>query len=130
MLAGVAGETGRLLVLDREAVIALADLYADASRWDDLELFLRGALADGVPGAPPIITAELHRRLAACYERLGRDDDAYETLLTADRLHRGHIGVKLALGENRFASLKNNFPEKADALYAKEIADVKARYAK
>ena len=34
------------------------------------------------------------------------------------------------MGENRFASLKNNFPEKADALYAKEIADVKARYAK
>ena len=34
------------------------------------------------------------------------------------------------MGENRFASLKNNFPEKADALYAKEVEDVKARYAK
>ena len=34
------------------------------------------------------------------------------------------------MGENRFASLKNNFPEKADALYQKEIADVKARYNK
>ena len=34
------------------------------------------------------------------------------------------------LGENRFASLKNNFPERADALYQKEIADVKARYQK
>ena len=34
------------------------------------------------------------------------------------------------MGENRFAALKNNFPERADALYAKEIADVKARYAK
>ncbi|WP_295582895.1 pyruvate:ferredoxin (flavodoxin) oxidoreductase [uncultured Oscillibacter sp.] len=34
------------------------------------------------------------------------------------------------MGENRFASLKNNFPGKADALYAKEIADVKARYAR
>ncbi len=34
------------------------------------------------------------------------------------------------MGENRFASLKNNFPAKADALYEKEIADVKARYAK
>ncbi len=32
------------------------------------------------------------------------------------------------MGENRFASLKNNFPDRADALYAKEIADVKARY--
>ena len=34
------------------------------------------------------------------------------------------------MGENRFVSLKNNFPEKADALYAKAIADVKSRYAK
>ena len=34
------------------------------------------------------------------------------------------------MGENRFASLKNNFPEKADALYQKEISDVKARYNK
>ncbi len=32
------------------------------------------------------------------------------------------------MGENRFASLKNNFPDKADALYAKEAEDVKARY--
>ena len=38
--------------------------------------------------------------------------------------------MEFLMGENRFASLKNNFPEKADALYAKEIADVKARYAK
>ncbi|HIY38216.1 MAG TPA: pyruvate:ferredoxin (flavodoxin) oxidoreductase [Candidatus Agathobaculum merdigallinarum] len=34
------------------------------------------------------------------------------------------------MGENRFASLKNNFPERADALYQKAIADAKARYAK
>ena len=34
------------------------------------------------------------------------------------------------MGENRFASLKNHFPDKADALYAKEVEDVKARYAK
>ena len=34
------------------------------------------------------------------------------------------------MGENRFASLKNNFPDKADTLYAKEVEDVKARYAK
>ena len=32
------------------------------------------------------------------------------------------------MGENRFASLKNNFPDKADALYAKEVEDVKTRY--
>ncbi|MET0017068.1 pyruvate:ferredoxin (flavodoxin) oxidoreductase [Oscillibacter sp.] len=34
------------------------------------------------------------------------------------------------MGENRYASLKNNFPERADALYEKNIADAKARYAK
>ena len=38
--------------------------------------------------------------------------------------------MEFMMGENRFASLKNNFPEKADALYAKEVEDVKARYAK
>ena len=34
------------------------------------------------------------------------------------------------MGENRFASLKNNFPDRADVLYEKAIADIKARYAK
>ena len=34
------------------------------------------------------------------------------------------------MGENRFASLKNNFPDQADALYAKEVEDVKSRYAR
>ena len=34
------------------------------------------------------------------------------------------------MGENRYASLKNNFPEKADALYEKTVAGAKARYAK
>ncbi|MCI2055960.1 MAG: pyruvate:ferredoxin (flavodoxin) oxidoreductase [Oscillibacter sp.] len=34
------------------------------------------------------------------------------------------------MGENRFASLKNNFPDRADGLYAKAIADAKARYAR
>ena len=34
------------------------------------------------------------------------------------------------MGENRFASLKNNFPERANALYEKEIENLKARYEK
>ena len=34
------------------------------------------------------------------------------------------------MGENRFASLKNNFPGKADALYEKAVEDVKARCAR
>ena len=34
------------------------------------------------------------------------------------------------MGENRFASLKNNFPDRADALYQKAICDIQARYKK
>ena len=34
------------------------------------------------------------------------------------------------MGENRFASLKNNFPGKADALYERAVEDVKARCAR
>ena len=34
------------------------------------------------------------------------------------------------MGENRFASLKNNFPDKADALYEKTIKEIEARYEK
>ncbi len=34
------------------------------------------------------------------------------------------------MGESRFASLKNNFPDRADALYARVIADIKGRYAR
>ncbi len=91
-------------------VLALADLYRDAARWDELETTLRDALGDigdaSAPAAPTAeataITVELHRRLADAQERLGRDDDAYQTLLAADRLHRGHLVIKLALGENRY----------------------------
>ena len=36
--------------------------------------------------------------------------------------------IDFLMGENRFASLKTNFPERADALYEKELEDVKARY--
>ena len=84
------------------AIIALADFYADAERWNDLEAFLREILAEGVPGATPPVIAELHRRLAHAHEKLGRDEDAYQTLVAADRLHRGHLLIKLALGENRY----------------------------
>jgi Tfp pilus assembly protein PilF len=84
------------------AIVALLDLRGDAGRWADVENFLRGRLADGVPGASPAVHAELNRRLADAQERLGDEEQAYQTLLTADRLHRGHALIKLALGENRF----------------------------
>ncbi|HEU4726643.1 MAG TPA: hypothetical protein VFT22_02105, partial [Kofleriaceae bacterium] len=85
------------------AIIALADFYADAGRWEDLEAFLREVL-DGsmLAAAPAALVADLHRRLANAHEKLGRDDDAYQTLVAADRLHRGHLLIKLALGENRY----------------------------
>ena len=85
------------------AIIALADFYADAGRWNDLEMFLREVL-DGtvLAAAPAALVADLHRRMALAHEKLGRDEDAYQTLVAADRLHRGHLLIKLALGENRY----------------------------
>ncbi|MEM9489290.1 MAG: tetratricopeptide repeat protein, partial [Myxococcota bacterium] len=83
------------------AIIARADLLSESERWDDLAAFLAGVLP-AVAEAPSATQAELHRRLAMAYEKLGRDDEAYQTLLGADRLHRGHLLVKLALGENRY----------------------------
>ncbi|MBA3822065.1 MAG: tetratricopeptide repeat protein, partial [Deltaproteobacteria bacterium] len=85
------------------AIVALADFYADATRWNDLEAFLREVL-DGslLAAAPAALIADLHRRLATAHEKLGRDEDAYQTLVAADRLHRGHLLIKLALGENRY----------------------------
>lgn len=96
------------------AVVALADYYADRERWQDLEAFLRetlegegeagdhGAPRTALAEAPPALTADLQRRLASAFEKLGRDEEAYQTLLAADRLHRGHLLIKLALGENRY----------------------------
>jgi tetratricopeptide (TPR) repeat protein len=85
------------------AIVALADFYADAERWTDLEAFMKEIL-DGTTlvAAPPALVADLHRRLATAHERLGRDEEAYQTLVAADRLHRGHLLIKLAIGENRY----------------------------
>ncbi|MDX2088094.1 MAG: hypothetical protein SFX73_09595 [Kofleriaceae bacterium] len=85
------------------AIVALADFYADAARWTELESFLRENLDNNVlANAPAALIADLHRRLATAHEKLGRDEDAYQTLVAADRLHRGHLLIKLALGENRY----------------------------
>ena len=85
------------------AIVALADFYADAERWTDLEAFLKEIL-DGttLTDAPPALVADLHRRLATAHEKLGRDEEAYQTLVAGDRLHRGHLLIKLAIGENRY----------------------------
>ncbi|HET9991473.1 MAG TPA: hypothetical protein VFQ65_23250, partial [Kofleriaceae bacterium] len=85
------------------AIVALADFYADAERWSDLEAFMREIL-DGttLASAPGALVADLHRRLATAHEKLGRDEEAYQTLVAADRLHRGHLLIKLAIGENRY----------------------------
>jgi tetratricopeptide (TPR) repeat protein len=83
------------------AIIARADLLGEAERYEDLEAFLRDALPL-LESAPAETLAELNRRLAVACEHLGRDDEAYQILLAADKLHRGHLLVKLALGENRY----------------------------
>ena len=84
------------------AVIARADLLATSDRTADLESFLLEALPaiDDSESAAP--RAELRRRLALAYERQDRQDEAYQTLIEADRLDRRSLPVKLALGENRY----------------------------
>src|ERR1700712_2471187 len=68
------------------AIIALADFYADAVRWSDLEAFRRVVPAGPRPAAAPAaLIADLPRRMARAHEMLGRDDDAYQTLVAADR---------------------------------------------
>lgn len=83
------------------AILSLADLLSQAERWQDLELFLSEILPR-VEAKESDTRAELMRRLANAYDGLGRPDDAYQTLIGADRLHRGSLLVKLALGENRY----------------------------
>ncbi len=106
--AGVAVVAERRLVEALEAdpahlpaIIARADFLGQAERYEDLEAFLRETLPR-LESAPAETLAELNRRLAVACEHLGRDDEAYQILLAADKLHRGHLLVKLALGENRY----------------------------
>lgn len=86
------------------AIVSLADLYGDAGRWEDLATWLIDTIEDPEIAIKdtPGVAAELHRRLASAHEKLGREEDAYQTLLAADRLHRGNLLIKLALGENRY----------------------------
>ncbi|HWN70371.1 MAG TPA: tetratricopeptide repeat protein, partial [Haliangium sp.] len=113
------------------AIIARADLLGEAERYEDLEAFLRDALPR-LENAPAETLAELNRRLAVACEHLGRDDEAYQILLAADKLHRGHLLVKLALGENRYRAKRwreaalhlSSLAVHADAAkYAAEVAE-------
>lgn len=83
------------------AILGMADLLAQGERWSDLETLLATVLPS-LEDKPPEALSELHRRLALAYEKLDRFDEAYQTLINADRLHRGSLVVKLALGENRY----------------------------
>lgn len=125
------------------AIMSRADLLAELERYDDLAAFLLDVLPQ-VEEAPTAIQAELRRRLAMAYEQLDRDDDAYQVLLDADRLHRGHLLVKLALGENRYRArrwreaalhlgalamhvdARNNPAEVAQGLYHAALAEIRS----
>jgi len=85
------------------AIIAKSDLLFELERFQQLEDFLGAVLPKlEEEGADPAIRAALRRRLASVLDRVGRADEAYQVLLEADRLHRGDVLIKLALGENRY----------------------------
>ncbi len=83
------------------AVLAMADLLMEGARFAAVEDFIE-KVAPNLEAAPAAARAELQRRLALAFEKMGREDEAYQTLLAADRLHRGNLLIKLALGENRY----------------------------
>jgi len=83
------------------AIIAKSDLLFELEQFERLEAFL-GEVLPKLEDAEPAIRAALRRRLASVLDRVGRADEAYQVLLEADRLHRGDVLIKLALGENRY----------------------------
>ena len=83
------------------AVLALADLMAERKAWDNLIDFI-DEVAERLSDKPAEARAELLRRKAFAFEQLGGADEAYQTLLEADKLQRNNLLVKLALGENRY----------------------------
>ena len=94
---------------------------------------------------PPQVTAQFHRRLADASEQQGRLDDAYQSLLEADRLTPGNLHTRLLLGENRYRAHRyreaaqylgavadhpdaERLPEEAaEAVYHGALAELKLR---
>ncbi|HWM85119.1 MAG TPA: tetratricopeptide repeat protein [Kofleriaceae bacterium] len=83
------------------AILARADLLAQGVHWNRLIDFIEEAMPR-LAGQTPETRAELLRRKAVGFEGLEGSDEAYETLLEADKLHRSNLLVKLALGQNRY----------------------------
>lgn len=86
------------------AVVATADVCFDEQRWSDAEKHLLQAVRRVKGSADEI--ARVFLRLAEVYDKLGRREEAYRQLQEANRLAPGHLGVRIALGENRFAAGK------------------------
>ncbi|HEU5059858.1 MAG TPA: hypothetical protein VFU21_25180, partial [Kofleriaceae bacterium] len=83
------------------AILARADLLAERKGWDNLIDFIEQVMPT-LADKPPETRAELLRRKAAAFEALEAAEEAYQTLIEADKLHRNNLLVKLALGENRY----------------------------
>lgn len=91
------------LALDRDhvpAVIALADLYYNAERWEEAKSLMEDAL-QRLEGHPRL-AAKLGYRLAGLYQARGEENEAYKFLREIDRRNPNQFALKLALGENRF----------------------------
>ncbi len=85
------------------AIEELSSFLADNERIDELATFVEGALLtmDTATGQEK---SRLLRRLAGAHTQLGHYQDAYNTLLDADRHDRNNLPTKLAMGSNRFAA--------------------------
>lgn len=86
------------------AVLAAADIFYKDGQWAAAEKRLTEALRRLRNN--PEQAARLHARLAEVSDRLGRTDEAFRSLVEADRLTPGQLAIKLAMGENRFRAGK------------------------
>jgi len=99
------------------AVLAAADIFYKDGQWAAAEKRLTEALRRLRNN--PEQAARLHARLAEVSDRLGRTDEAFRSLVEADRLTPGQLTIKLAMGENRFRAGK----WREAAVYLAPLAD-------
>ena len=74
------------------AILARADLLAERKGWDNLIDFIEQVMP-GLSDKPPETRAELLRRKAAAFEALEAAEEAYQTLIEADK-HRKAKGER------------------------------------
>ncbi len=128
---------------DAESLFALVDLKFSSKAYEEAEAILIDATTSSNKDNPQM-AAEVYRRLAEAQTHNGKQEDAYRSLLAAEKLDRKNLLVRVALGHNRFKSRRwreaslhlssvsdhkdaSKYPfESANALWHAAIAEVRS----